>query len=60
MGLSSPDDTLQSPVSEDDPTERFARQICPSCGGMTTVPLFDATSRCELCAHELEVAPLVA
>jgi hypothetical protein len=60
MEATSPDETLRCPVSDDDPTERFTLQRCPSCEGVTAVPLFLATSHCEICLYELEVAPLHA
>jgi hypothetical protein len=56
----SPDETMRCPISDDEPTERFALQRCPACEGVTAVPLFLATSQCEICLYELDVAPLLA
>ena len=60
MEILSPDETLESPVSGDEPTERFAVQRCPACQGLTAVPLCLATSHCEICLYALDVAPLHA
>lgn len=60
MEILSPDETLECPVSDDEPTERFAVQRCPACRSLTAVPLCFATSQCESCLHVLEVAPLQA
>ena len=44
--------------ADDDPTERFALQLCPECLEMTAVPLACAYSPCEVCGERIEVCPL--
>ncbi|MGO8994929.1 MAG: hypothetical protein ACLQVI_16560 [Polyangiaceae bacterium] len=53
-------DPFSDLAPDDDDTERFALQRCPHCDAMTAVPLCLATTACEACGEDFEVAPLAS